>query len=537
MRKWAPIISLSAAQFVMVLDTTVMNVSLTQVVEDLDTTVADLQLAITFYALTMAAFMLTGGKLGDVLGRRRTFGIGMVVYGVGSLITALSPNLAMLLVGWSLIEGLGAALVIPAILALTAGNYQGRDRAVAYGVLGGIAAAGAAVGPLLGGLATEYLSWRVVFAGETVVMVLLLIFVRVIADAPAARRPRIDVLSVVLSALGLSLVVLAILKSSEWGWVEPKGGPQIGGETVSPLGISLVPWLIVSGLCVLVLFLRRQEQLESSGRDALLRASMLRIPQLRSGMVTLAVQQLVLNGTFFVVPVYLQVVLGKDALDTGLKILPLSAGVIAFALAGARMSAHRSPRSIVRDGYLTMTAGNLLLAAAVTLQLDDALFLLGMFVFGAGTGLASSQLANVIMSSVGDDEAGEAGGMQGTAQYLGASLGTALIGAALLSGLAGGLTTRIEQNPSLSAQEQAAVSSATAAGVPVASDDQVREALAQTTLGAEQQDAVADDYADAQLQALRRSLLLAGLLALSGLLFVRRLPGRPLARAPDCAAA
>jgi MFS family permease len=537
LRKWAAIISLGAAQFVMVLDTTVMNVSLTQIASDLDTTINDLQTAITCYALTMAAFMLTGGKLGDVWGRRRTFAIGMVVYGVGSFITAISQNLPMLLIGWSLIEGLGAALVIPAIMSLAAGNYEGHDRAVAYGILGGIAAAGAAVGPLLGGLATEYLSWRVVFAGETVVMLILLAFIKVIADAPAARRPKIDLLSVVLSATGMGLVVLGILKISDWGFIQPRGGPEINGDVVTPLGTSLVPWLIVAGLAVLVGFYRRQEHLEESGGDPLVRPAVLGIPQMRSGLSSMSALQLVLNGTFFVIPVYLQVILGKNAIETGVKVLPMSFGVVILSLIGARLAVGRSPRSIVRAGFITIVVGCLMLAAAVNLRLDDFLFGLAMFIFGGGVGLGISQLPNVIMSSVGEKSSSEAGGLQGTFQYLGASLGTALIGAALLSGLTTGFADRIQSNPALSDQDKTAIVQKAGEGVPVASDEQVRAALRETSLSAAEQDAVADDYADAQQDALKRSLLLAALLGLAGLLFVRRLPREPLAHAPPAAAA
>ena len=230
-------------------------------------------------------------------------------------------------------------------------------------------------------------------------------------------------------------------------------------------------------------------------------------------------------------------ILGKNAIDTGIDVLPMSFGVVILSLVGARLAVTRSPRSIVRAGFLVMVAGTLLLAAAVTQQADDFLFALGMFVFGAGVGLGISQLPNVIMSAVGDKESSEAGGLQGTFQYLGASLGTALIGAALLSGLSTGLRENIDSNPALSSQEQAAIVDKTAEGVPVASDEQVRAALAESPLSAEKQDAVADDYADAQLEALKRSLILAGALGLLGLLFVRRLPGEPLAHAPPAAAA
>src|SRR5881227_2608349 len=182
MRRWLPLIILASAQFIMVLDSSVMNVSISQIVADLNTTVTGVQSAITMYTLVMAAFMLVGAKLGDILGRDRAFGLGLGVYGLGSLITALSPNLTVLLIGWSGIEGLGAVLVIPAIAALTAANYEGRERALAFALLGGIAGAGAAAGPLIGGFVTTALTWRVVFAAETVIVLVVLTQIRRIKD-------------------------------------------------------------------------------------------------------------------------------------------------------------------------------------------------------------------------------------------------------------------------------------------------------------------------------------------------------------------
>src|SRR5215467_16063996 len=224
MKKWIPLMILGAAQFVMVLDSSVMNVSISQIVADLDTTISGVQLAITAYTLVMAAFMLVGAKIGDILGRDRTFAIGLGVYGLGSLTTALSPNLGVLLVGWSLIEGLGAVLVIPAIAALVVSNYQGRDRALAYGLIGGVSGAAIAAGPLIGGWVTTEFSWRYVFAGEVVVVIGILLFRRKMQPAPPPpeQRPKLDYVGAALSALGLGLIVFAILKSSTWGLIEPK---------------------------------------------------------------------------------------------------------------------------------------------------------------------------------------------------------------------------------------------------------------------------------------------------------------------------
>src|SRR5215204_5038336 len=224
MKNWTALAILAAAQFVMVLDSSVMNVSISQIVADLDTTIAGVQLAITAYTLVMAALMLAGAKLGDIIGREKVFAIGLGVYGAGSLTTALSPNLGVLLFGWSLVEGIGAAMVMPAIVSLIAGIYSGAQRALAFGIVGGVAGAAIAAGPLIGGWVTTELSWRYVFAAEVVIVAVVLLLRGSLRGAPAAtgRRPRLDGIGVLLTALGLGLVVFGILKSSEWGLIEPR---------------------------------------------------------------------------------------------------------------------------------------------------------------------------------------------------------------------------------------------------------------------------------------------------------------------------
>ena len=227
MRKWLPIVVLGLAQFVMVIDGTVMNVSITTVVNDLGTTVSAMQLAIATFTLTMAAFMLAGAGIGDRLGRRRTFVIGSVIYAVGSLITALAPGVATLFAGWSIVEGLGAVLVIPAIAALAATNYEGRDRAVAYGILGGIAGAAAAAGPLIGGWVTSEFSWRWVFAAETIIIALVILpLTPHVRDGVRKAAPgRFDVVGVLLSAVAMGLIVLALVSASTWGLIRPINPP------------------------------------------------------------------------------------------------------------------------------------------------------------------------------------------------------------------------------------------------------------------------------------------------------------------------
>ena len=228
-----------------------------------------MQTAITLYTLVMAAFMLLGAKLGDIMGRNRAFAIGLAIYGIGSLTTALSPNLTVLLIGWSGVEGFGAVLVVPAIAALTAANYEGKERALAYALLGGIAAIAVAAGPLIGGWVTTEFSWRYVFAGETVVVIFILLLRGQIAQAPrAASTPQLDIVGVALSSPGLGLAVFAILRSSVWGFVQPRTPPTIDGTEITPLGFSPVPFMVLGGLALLAAFAAWEQRRPARPRPA-----------------------------------------------------------------------------------------------------------------------------------------------------------------------------------------------------------------------------------------------------------------------------
>ena len=525
-----PIAIFASAQFVMVLDSSVMNVSISQIVADLDTTIQGVQLAITAYTLVMAALMLAGAKLGDILGRDRTFAIGLAVYGVGSLTTALSPSLTVLLIGWSLVEGIGAALVMPAIVSLVAGTYDGKQRALAFGIVGGVAGAAIAAGPLIGGWVTTEFSWRYVFAGETVIVaVILLLRRRLKRFPPAARRPQLDGVGVGLSALGLGLAVFGILKSSEWGLIEPRGALTIGGTEITPFGFSVVPFFVLAGLGLLACFAIWEERRERLGRDVLLDRSLLRIPPLRAGLTTLLMQQLLLLGTFFVLPVYLQVVLGLDAFETGKRLFPMSVTMFAAALLGPKLAAGFAPKRVAQAGLLALALASVLLLGTIDVELNEAGFAIALAVFGIGAGLLLSQLGNVIMSSVAPEKTNEAGGLQGTAQNLGASLGTALIGSILIAALTNGLIDRIEANPAVPPPVRAEVAQRTQEGIPIVPVDDVERAALDEGLPADQAQALADDYGDAQLDGLKRAIGAIAVFALLALWFTRRLPGRSLA--------
>ncbi|MET8699758.1 MFS transporter [Kitasatospora sp. NPDC004723] len=522
MNRWKTLVVLGTAQFLMVLDASVMNVSISQLVEDFDTEVTAIQAVITLYTLVMASFMLTGGRLGDMYGRRRVFVVGLVVYAVGSGLTAVAPTVGVLALGWSVIEGLGAALVLPALAALVAGTYRGRDRAVAYGVVGGLAGAGIAVGPLLGGWVTTYLTWRLVFAGEVVLVVVILFLMRwVPPQPPPERRPRLDVAGVVLSAAGLAAMVLAVLQSGTWGWVQPRNPP------FTVLGFAPTLFAVAFGGALIYAFALHERRREAKGLDPLVSLALFDNRTLRSGLATLFNQNTVLLGLFFVIPLYLQVVQGLDAFQTGLRLLPVSITMLAASMSGSLLLRFASTRTIVRAGLLVLVAATLWLITVIGPELRGGSFAGAMALLGIGMGMLASQLGNTVQSSVRQEERSEAGGLQYTAQNLGSSLGTALIGAILIGALATSVTSRIESDPRVSAAvaEQAGVR--VEAGLSFVPADQVAAALAaQPGIPPEEAAAVVESYQDAQINGLKAAVLACTGITAAAVLFTRRLPAR-----------
>ena len=521
MKRWGPLVILAAAQFVMVLDQAVMNVSISQLVTDLDTTVTAIQAVITLYSLVMAMFMVTGGKIGDLIGRRRAFIIGLVIYAFGSALTAVSPNVWCLAIGWSVLEGLGAALVLPALAALIGGNYVGRDRVTAYAVIGGVAGAGIAVGPILGGWATTELSWRVVFVGEVVVVLAILASMRLLREvARTGPKPRLDGVGAALSAVGLGLVVLGVLMASTWGWVAPKNSP------VEPFGFSLTPFLVAAGAVVLWAFVRWQRHRTNIGTDPLVHLELFGIRPLRAGLAALLSQNLILMGIFFTIPLYLQLVLGFDALDTGLRMLPVSIAMFIASMAGSRLSQTLPTRTIVRAGFGAVLPAALVLLWTIQPSLSGGWFAVAMALLGLGMGLIASQLGNVVQSSVDESGRSEAGGLQYTAQQLGSAIGVALIGAIVLSGLTATWIDRIEADPRVSDEVTAQAEVAVSGQVSFVSADELRGGIEATGLDADTTDALVEDYEDAQLVALKAGLLASAGIALVALALTGGLPSR-----------
>jgi EmrB/QacA subfamily drug resistance transporter len=516
------LLTLASAQFLMTVDMSVMNVSIATVAADLGTTVTGIQTAITLYTLVMATLMITGGKIGTMIGRRRAFSVGCVIYGTGSLTTGLAPNLTVLIIGWSFLEGIGAALIMPAVVALVAANFPPKERPRAYGIIAAAAAVAVAAGPIIGGAATTYASWRYVFFAEVVIALALLIMSRRIADAPPESGVKLDYVGTVLSILGLGLVVFGVLRSSEWGWVIPRP------DGLSFFGVSATVWFVIIGLVVIWGFMRWERHVIAKGGSPLIDPDMLRIPQLTGGLIMFFFQYMMQAGVFFIIPLFLSVALGLSALETGVRLVPLSITLVAAALGIPKLWPNTSPRLIVRTGLLLTLAGIVGLLAGIDLDADAAVVAMPLAIMGLGIGCLASQLGAVVASSVPVEQGGEVGGLQNTSMNLGASMGTALAGSILILGLTLSLGQAVQQNPDLPDDFKTEASTKLASGVPFVSDDDLETALTDAGASDEVIDATLEDYRKARIDALNAALAVLAIAAASSLFFADRIPKVPV---------
>jgi MFS family permease len=375
-----------------------------------------------------------------------------------------------------------------------------------------------AIGPLIGGLVTTYFSWRWVFVGEVVIVAAILVVARRIEDPLAVVPPPLDWLGAILSAAGLGLFVFGVLRSAEWGWVQPKAdGPEW-------LGLSPTIWLMLAGIGVLWLFWQWELRLERVGRQPLVQTPMLQNVQLTGGLLMFFFQYLVQAGVFFIVPLFLSVVLELSALDTGVRLLPLSATLLLAALGVPRFFPTVSPRLVVRLGLLLMFAGAVVLLAGIDLDAGPEIVAIPMLLLGLGIGALASQLGAVTVSAVPDELSSEVGGLQNTMTNLGASLGTALAGSILIGTLTASIIQGIQENPDVPEQVKSQATVELAGGVQILSDSDLESALAEAGASPETADAVLEENREARSVGLRSALAVLAGAALIGLFFVRRIP-------------
>lgn len=516
---------LVSVQFIFTLDTTFMNVSISTLVKDLQTTVTGVQSAIVLYTLVMAAFMIAGAKLGDIIGRRRAFIIGLSVYATGSLVTSLAPNIYILTLGWSVLEGLGAALAIPAMFSLITGNFAaGPARSRAYGQLAAMAAIGAAVGPIVGGLLTSYASWRLGFAGEVVIAGVVLLNRRLIKDAPIAGiRPKFDFGGLILSVAGLVILVYGILLANTYGIFKARADYSLFGIQLAHKG-GLAPTVILSiiGLAILGLFLVWETWRTSRARATLVSPKLFKIRTVKAGISSIGIQQFIMAGVIFSLSLVLQLSLGYSAFKTGLTILPLSVLLLFGAGVGSRINSTYKPRSIVLVGFGLLFLGVVFLGLRASHLTTGMEAFLPLVLMGAGLGFTASQLGNLIQSSVSLDYTNEASGLSSTFQNLGSSLGTALAGSIMIAVLISSSQSLIASNNVLSPGQKQQYQAALEKGIQVVSNQQVETQLSGQPDYVVQE--VVEINAQARTKALSWAIVALGLIGASGLVSAWFLP-------------
>jgi MFS family permease len=432
----AMILPLALAQFICSYAATNMNVAISAIAKDLDTTVAGVQTAITLFTLTMAALMIPGSKLTDIWGRKRCFLLGLLIYGIGGLLAALSFGLPLLIIGYSLLEGVGSALLVPPIYILVTVSFPDvKSRARYFGVISGAGGLGAAAGPLIGGVVTSAISWRASFGLQVLVVAWIAVLARKITDpAREGPRPRFDLTGAVLSAAGLFFVVLGLLQSRTYGFLVSRTDFTIGNTVVIPKGSISPVWVFVAiGALFLLWFFLHIRSGEKKGRDVLLPLRMFRNKISNLGLGTQMIQWLVLQGTFFVVSVYLQEVNHYSAIKTGLILTPGTIGILVAAAAADRFARRHPQRWLIIAGFGITAVGMLLLLLLVRTNAGIWRWIPGLLLFGVGVGTMLTSSVNVVQSSFPETDQGDISGLSRSVSNLGSSLGTALVGSVLVA--------------------------------------------------------------------------------------------------------
>ena len=498
-------ILLSMAMFVLVVDTSLMNVSISAVVDDLDTSVSGVQSAIALEALVSAAFILIGSKVADLVGRKRAYVLGLAAYAIGAIAMTLARDLVAIIVFWSVIGGLGASLLLPSMQALIHGNFEGAAQRRVYAMVGAAAAIAAAVGPLLGGFITQYLSWRVGFVAEAVVIAIVLSGIRLVRDVPYTGPRGIDIVGSALSALGMGGVVLGII-----AWQE---------------GVGPVLALVVTGVACLAGFAWWLIHRRRAGELTLIDPDLFRAPGFRIGISQQLLQQIALGGMMIVLPLFFQIVLEYDALAAGVAIAPLSLSMFALALLMGKHGAGHRPSTLVTSGFALLLVGTVAVIAIVPRTESGWAFVVPLMIAGSGLGLLVSQLNNYTLSPISDERISEGAGVNSAAGSFGLSFGLALGGALMLATLSVAFTSMADASSVLPADTKAQVTDALETDAQLVSNTNLQQLLA--TEPPEIQAEIIRINTDARPLALQVSLLVPVLAATGGLLNglrMRRLP-------------
>jgi len=520
LRKWGNLLVLSLALAIIIIDTTLLNVSLSTLIRELHTNLQSLQWVISAYSLTLAALTVTGGRMGDLFGRKRMFKLGAIIFAVGSFIASISRSVPVLLMGESIIEGIGAALMMPATASLLVSKYRGHDRAIAFGIWGGVAAAASAIGPILGGFLTTHFSWRWGFRINVFVVALLLIGSVIVEDSGEREGKRIDWIGVLLSAIGLFFIVFGIIESSTYGWIRARRPFPLW----QPDDLSIALPSVVFGAVVLALFGIWEYRMERRGGTPIVSVRLFQNGQFVAGATIVGVLMLAQNGVIFSLPVFLQSVKQLDAFHTGLTLLPMSIMLLIVSPLAAALTRRVPHKRLVQSGLLINIAAILVLRATLSTDVTLTALIPGLALYGIGMGLVLSQINNLTLSAVPVREAGEASGVTNTFRQIGASLGAAIIGAILLSTILVHLESAVESSARIPPQAKSSITStlrAQASGLAFGGGDIFAQ------LPPDVQGEMLEMRRAATTAGIRRAFLYGALFAILGLLVSTRLPLRP----------
>jgi len=449
-KKWIPLFGLSLAMAIIVIDGTIMNVSIKYIMSDLGITLQEIQTIMTTYTLVVAALTITGGRLGDLFGYKKMFKLGAVIFGIGALIASFSTTGGILIFGWAILEGIGAALMTPATTSLIISTYKGKARSLAFALWGATAGASAAFGPILGGYLTTNYSWRWAFRINILVVITLIATTILIKEyIVKSSKKYIDFLGVLLSSGGIALITYGIIKSSDHGWIVAKKAMDILGHEVQPFGYSAVIFMIIAGLLVLTGFLFWEKYITKAGKTPLVNFDIFKDKTFSSGILTGAVTFLGQAGLIFSIPIFFQSVLKLDAFETGIGILPLSLTILVAAPSSMKLANKIRPKYIIQLGLIISLIGTYILYSTIDVTAVRVDFIPGLIVFGLGLGLVMAQITNLTLSNITAGQAGEASGLNSTARQLGQTFGTAIIGAVFLTAMSTSLVDSIKVDNTL----------------------------------------------------------------------------------------
>ena len=448
--KWVPLLVMSLALTIIILDTTILNVTLRTIIGDLHTTIQKIQWVITAYSLMLAAFTITGGRLGDLFGRKKMFVLGAIIFAVGSFMTSIAHTVGFMILGEAIIEGIGAALMMPATASLLRSTYKGHDLSVAFGIWGGIIAGAAALGPVIGGWFTTHYTWRWAFRINVFVAAILVLASALISEyRDEEEKPSIDFFGVILSALGMLSLVFGFIQSSTFGWWHQVSPLILFGRAINLGGISATPIFILLGILILGIFLYWEAIRERSGNTPLISLSLFKNKTFMTGTGVSAILALGQAGIGFSIPVYFQSVLNLTPIQTGLAMVPMTAVMFVSAPLSSFLSKYIRPKRIIQIGLLIVAAGYATLWQSFHFGIDQWALAPGFALFGFGFGMIFGQASNLTMSAVSVQQSGEASGVTSTLRSLGQTLGSAILGAVLITTLGTKLITGINASPAI----------------------------------------------------------------------------------------